>query len=193
MFKNHLKMLLLICTLFTHCDIIKNPFSNSSDNKFPYKLTSSEHDFIPYCSPDGEHIAFLSLRNTYNPNVAVNDFDLWIMPDNGNNQYPIISKKLDGPTISVSSVSWFPDSYYLLVNLSFQGNNQIWKVSLDGKNKTRINFQHNFTNDFKLSPDGQKIAYRVSDQGSSNSRFYVANCDGTEPMLIEDGLFQSYT
>lgn len=51
------------------CNRNKSPTS-SCEMKFPNQLTSSEKDYIPYISPNGVTIAFLSARNTYNINAV---------------------------------------------------------------------------------------------------------------------------
>ena len=47
------------------CEKNKSPTS-CDEMKFPKQLTSSGLDFMSYWSPNGEHIAFLSARDTYN-------------------------------------------------------------------------------------------------------------------------------
>ena len=185
MFKNNLKYLILLLIFTINCDIMKNPFSSSSDSEFDKILTTSGRDFTPYPSPDNRYIAFRTLRNTYNPTVAAINFELWMMYSNGNFEHPLISKKIFKNLISVNEVLWYPNSHDILVSVSLQDNNEIWKVSLDGK-KVKLNIFHNSPCDLKLSPDGQKISYR------SFGRLYIANSDGTEPVLIDDGVFRRY-
>lgn len=183
MIKYYQKISILFLIIITiNCDII----TSSSDSEFNKILTTSGRDFTPYFSPDNRYIAFRTVRNTYNPTVAAVDFELWMMDSNGNFEHPLISKKIFNNLISVNNVFWYSNSYHLLVSVLLQGKTEIWKVSLGGK-KERINILHNGPHDVKLSPYGQKISYR------SSSRLYIANSDGTEPVLINDGAFQSYT
>jgi len=164
-----------------------------TDNEFPYKLTSSGRDFIPHFSPDGKYIAFSSFRDTYNPMVAHYDSELWMMQSNGDDQYKIFSKKLDGTEVKVYFISWFPDSYHLLVSVWSDGNDEIWKVTRDGKQKTPINFQSKLPRNSRRSPDFKKIAYFVEEQESLNAGLYLTYCDSTEPVLIAEGLVQNYS
>ncbi len=91
-----MKYKLLICILSIFilmtiaCNNNKSPTSSNEMN-FSKQLTSSGKDYYPYISPNGEYIAFLSVRNTYNPDVAAIIFELWIMDKNGSDQHPIIS------------------------------------------------------------------------------------------------------
>ena len=57
---------------------------------FPQQLTSAGHDLESYWSPNMEYIAFLTLRNTYDPTVAAVRFELWIMNYDGSDQRPLI-------------------------------------------------------------------------------------------------------
>lgn len=164
---------------------MRNPFSSSTDIEFDKILTNSGRDFTPYISPDNRYIAFRTVRNTYNPTVAAINFELWIMYSNGCFEHPLISRKIYKNLISVNDVLWYPNSHYILVSVSLQDNNEIWKVSLVGK-KDKINIFHNSPCDLKFSPDGQKISYR------SSGSLYIANSDGTESVLIDDGVFRRY-
>jgi len=182
MFKYYQKICILFLIIMTiNCDII----TSSSDIEFDKILTTSGRDFTPYLSPDNRYIAFRTVRNTYNPTVAAVNFELWMMFSNGNFERPLISRKIFKNFVSVNEVLWYPNSHNILVKVSLKDNNEIWKVSLFGY-KEKINLFHNSPHDLRLSPNGHKIAYR------SSGRLYVANSNGTEPVLIDDGVSLGY-
>ena len=196
--------LLILIVIFIGCDFM-NPFSVKRDDnypasiermKLPKQLTSTGHDFIAYWSPDGEYIAFLSVRNTYNPLVEVVFFELWLMDENGHDQHPLIkSNETQENRINLHSISWFPDSRHLLIKLSDSNSSELWKVNING-DKIRLTNPEDFAQSPSVSPDGSKIAYLIQGtnppQGSPIYRLYVANDDGTNPIFLETGLIENY-
>jgi Tol biopolymer transport system component len=197
-------VLLMLVVLFIGCDFI-SPFSaKQHDNypaciermKLPKQLTATEHDFIAYWSPDGEHVAFLTVRNTFDPYVAAVFFELWLMQEDGHDQHPLIKyDQAESKSIAVGSVSWFPDSRHLLIKLSDSNSSEIWKINLNG-DKIRLTNPEDFAQSPSVAPDGSKIAYLIQGtnppQGSPVYRLYVANDDGSNPILIETGLIEKY-
>jgi Tol biopolymer transport system component len=194
----------MLVVLFIGCDFI-NPFATKqNDNypasiermKLPKRLTSTGRDFIANWSPDGERIAFFTTRNTYDPYVAEVLFELWLMHEDGHDQHPLIKyNETDNKRISIGSASWFPDSRNLLVKLSGSNSSEIWKVTING-DKIRLTSPEDYAQSPSVSPDGSKIAYLIQGpnplQGSPVYRLYVANDDGTNPILIETGLIEKY-
>lgn len=196
--------LLLFVAFVIGCDI-SNPFSSNQNDsypasietmKLPKQLTSTGRDFMAYWAPDGEHIAFLTVRNTYNPLVAAVIFELWLMQEDGHDQHPLIKyDKTESEKIAVGDVSWFPDSRHLLIKLSDSNSSEIWKITING-DKIRLTAPEAYAQYPSVSPDGSKIAYLVQGPnpalGSPVYRLYVANDDGTNPILIETGLIEKY-
>ncbi len=197
-------MLLMLVVLFIGCDAI-NPFAIKHDDnyptsiermKLPKQLTSTGRDFIAYWAPDGEHIAFLTVRNTYDPLVAAVIFELWMMEEDGHNQHPLIKyNETENMRMTIGSVCWFPDGRNLLIELSASNSSEIWKASLSGE-RFRLTAPEDYAQSPSISPDGSKIAYLIQGpnppQGSPVLRLYVANDDGTNPILIETGLIDRY-
>lgn len=165
--------------------------------RLPLQLTSYERDYQPYFSPDGKYIAFLSVRNTYNPLVAENNHELWIMNKDGSHQHPIITEDLYEGTVSISHVSWLKDSLDMLVQvrINIPLGTEIWRVALDG-NKARLSSTGDLAERPEYSPDGLKIAFMIQGpnppQGSPVYRLYVANINLSEPVLIEQGLIGDF-
>lgn len=193
------KLLIDILSIFilitVSCNNSKSPTS-SDEMKFPKQLTSSGKDFISYWSPNGEHIAFLSSRNTYNPNAVAILFELWLMKNDGSSQHPIISiDDLYEGSITITNVSWSKDSNDMLVQIYTPMGSEIWRVTLDGI-KTRLSSTDDWAERPEYSPDGSKIAFIIQGpnppQGSPVYRLYVSNTDFSEPVLIENGLIQDF-
>jgi Tol biopolymer transport system component len=178
------------------CDKDKSP-TTPDEIKFPKQLTSSGKDFVGFWSPDGQYIAFLSARNTYDPYVAAIITELWIIKNDGSEEKPIISlDNLAGGNISMSwGVSWSKDSQSTLVQIQKFNRNEIWRVSIEA-NITKLSSPNESTERPKYSPDGSKIAYLIQESNSSQEspvyRLYVCNIDFSESILIDRGLIQDY-
>ncbi len=190
--------LLVVCIfILITISCTNDKFLTSSDEiEFPKQLTSSGKDFISYYSPNGEYIAFLSTRNTYNPNVAEIIFELWLMKSDGSNQHPIIlTNDLHEKWITVNNVSWFNDSNNMLAQIRTPKGNEIWRVTLDG-NKTKLSSTDDCAEQPKYSPDGLKIAFLIQGpnppQGSPVYKLYISNIDFSEPVLVDKGLIQNF-
>jgi len=166
------------------------------DIELPKQLTSSERDSKPFWSPDGNHIAFLSLRNTYNPNFSIMRFELWVMEKDGSNQRPILSiDDLDeGSRILYSKVSWAKNSNELLMSVYNSNTSEIWSVSLDG-NKSRLSSIDDWAGFPLYSFDGSKIAFVVQEPNPIQGpvgRLYIANSDYSEHILIDEGILYDF-
>jgi dipeptidyl aminopeptidase/acylaminoacyl peptidase len=57
------------------------------------------------------------------------------------------------------------------------GNSDIWKINIDGTNKTQLTTSTSLENEPRLSPNGNKVVY-CSDK-SSNTQIWMMNIDGT--------------
>ncbi len=172
--------------------------TSSDEMAFPKQLTSSGKDFISHYSPNGEYIAFLSARNTYNPNVAEIIFELWLMKNDGSNQHsiiPIDNDNLYERSVNINNVSWFKDSNNMLVQIRTHMGNEIWRVTLDG-NKTKLSSTDDCAEQPKYSPDGLKTAFLIQGpnppQGSPVYKLYISNIDFSKPVLVDKGLIQNF-
>ncbi len=167
------------------------------------QLTSTGRDFDPLWSPDGRKIAFLSLRETYNPTVADRRLELWVMREDGSDQRPIVFHKdpdfAERVFNTVRDVSWFPDSQSLLCHVRSgrgEGLSEVWRVFLDGTRKTLTPAKEH-AQDPRCSPDGRKIAYLIQGpnppQGSPVFRLYVADAEGANGLCLAKGLISGFT
>ena len=176
----------------------KNESPSLDEMSFPQQITSSGYDMESYWSPNMEYIAFLTLRNTYDPTVAAVRFELWIMNYDGSDQRPLILiNDLYEGSITVRSVSWSKESQDMLVRIQTpRGGSEVWRISVDGS-KTRISSTDDWTGQPKHSPDGSKIAYSVQGpqlpNGSPFYSLFVSNPDFSEPVLIDTGLISDFT
>ena len=175
----------------------KNSPLTLDEMNFPQQLTSSGFDWESYWSPDMKYIAFLTLRNTYDPTVAAVRFELWIMNYDGSNQRPLllINDLYEG-SISVRSVSWSKDSQDMLVRIDTPGGgSEVWRISVCGS-KVRLSSTDDWTGQPKHSPDGCKIAYSIQGpqlpNGSPFYSLYVSNPDFSKPVLVDTGLISDF-
>jgi len=190
--KNKLLSFLIVFFLISILSCEKN----KSDNEvLPRQLTSTNSDSRCFWSPNGEYIAFLSSRNTYNPMASIVIFELWVMDRDGSDQRPLLLFDELYESTNVVHVSWSMNSDALLAQIYTPGGSEIWKVSIIG-NKTRLSSLDYWAERPKYSPDGLKVSFIIqgpnSTQGSPVYRLYSANPDLSDTVLIEKGLIGDY-
>jgi len=98
--------------------------------------TPAFDDFSFAWSPDGEWIAFTSVRIDANGDGIKNlsdSQDLFMIRADGSDERPL---KLDGR--QVFSPSWSPDGRFILVLVAYDGQNEIWRYDTRNRNFTRI-------------------------------------------------------
>jgi Tol biopolymer transport system component len=192
--KNRLLSFIIIYTLIliTGCE------RNESDNEvLPKQLTATKHDTRCFWSPNGKFIAFLSYRNTYNPDLSGAIFELWIMDKDGTGQRPLLTHNELYAFNHVSNVSWSSDSKILLAEIQTPNGSEIWKISIDG-NKTKMTSIDQYAEQPKYSPDGTKVAFILRSPcpcppGSSPIyRLYSANPDFSDTIMVEKGIIDDY-
>jgi len=191
-----MKTQLILTIIFFSMFLITSCKKNDQDKEeLPKQLTASNLDYKCFWSPDGNHIAFLSTRNTYNPNASGVIFELWIMDKNGSNQRSLISFNELYEATNVVNVTWSMNSDVLLAQIYTPSGSEIWKVTIDG-NKTRLSSIVQWAERPKYSPDGSKIAFMIQGTNSPNGspvyRLYSANPDFSDSILIEKGLIGDY-
>jgi len=172
------------------------------DNKYPRQLTRHGKDLDASWSPNGKTIAFKSLRRTYDPRVAVNSRELWVVTAAGSEERPLISA--DDPDfggyMEVKKFFWFPDSQSLLCLVHSKGyKRSLYRVFLDGTRATLLSITDGaeWLGDARLSPDGAKVAFTIGHAFPSRDwptyRLYVAKADGSNKMRLAEGLIHGLT
>lgn len=112
-------------------------------------------------SPDGTKILYRS------------DNDIYTMKPDGSAR-TLIATSTAGTN---SNPDWSPDGSKIVFRSSRDGNNEIYIMSVDGSNQTRLTNNAADDRNPKWSPDGSKIAFR-SNRNSGND-IYTMNPDGT--------------
>lgn len=181
--------------LFILLSIISCEKNNPDKEVLPKQLTSTNLDSKCFWSPKGDHVAFLSARNSYDPNASIVIFELWIMDKDGSNQRPLILVDKLYEKTNVVNVSWSMNSDAMLAQIYTPEGSEIWKVTIDGI-KTRLSSSDQWAERPEYSPDGSKVAFIIQGpnppQGSPVYRLYSANPDFSDTILIEKGLIGDY-
>ena len=147
------------------------------------RLTSEEQNsLVPVFSPDGKHVAFSSNRTGgYNPYIT----------DGPNREKLVVDMQLAGgfPT------DWSPDGK----NLLYWGNEDLWIVPVDGKEKPYTLAKTRFDERAgSFSPDGKWVAYSSNESlryeiyltsfpAGDGKRYTVSNQGGATPAWRRDG------
>lgn len=140
-------------------------------------------DSKAYLSPDGKNIVFYSKRNTYNPNTAGIEYEIWAMERDGSNQRLLFGINDIDEGSDIVFLKWSAQSDYITLFTKNYGRSSIWEVYLEGE-KTKT---HSFG--FRIekaifSPDGEKIAF----VNWESNKFYSANSnDLSDITLIDTG------
>ena len=155
-------------------DINKNLdiFVMNTDGTGIQQLTKNESaDFDPQFSPDGEMIAFTSLRKNY-ANIYCLSLD------------GLVTMQLTfGETMDFMG-SWSPDGKKIVFTSGRSGNYDIYCMNADGSEITQLTTYEGDDGWPIFSPDGQKILF-VSDRGGSYD-LYVMSTDGTSIHQLTD-------
>lgn len=156
----------------------KEIFIMDWDGANPRQVT--RHNTIaqsPTWSFDGRKIAYSAF--TYHPREKTRNLDLFI--------YDVTTGKRSVVSYQRginSGASFMPDNRNLLLTISNAGNPDIYKMSIDGLNKTRITASRpgEMNVEPAISPDGRKIAF--SSTRSGRPHIYVMNADGSNPQRL---------
>jgi hypothetical protein len=139
--------------------------------------TDPANDTTPAWSPDGQKIAFASLRNPV-PNEV--NYEIYVMNADGSNQTRITNNtKFDlGP-------AWSPDSTRIAFTSRRDDNFEVYVMNADGSNQARLTNNPEQDSDPKWSPDGTKIVFMSSHTGGGRfGEIYTMNPDGTDQVNL---------
>jgi TolB protein len=140
-------------------------------------------DLAPVWSPDGQRIAFVSLRDTLAGKWGMGPRSIYVMefdPRTGA-AGPNVARLTD-EEMNAGWPTWAPDSARVAFESDRSGSLDIWAASLDGTGLTNLT-DHPAEDRFPAwSPDGTKIAF-TSNRGG-NFDVWVMNADGTEPVNL---------
>ena len=124
---------------------------------------------FPVWSPDGQHIAFHSVR------PGSSRFDIYVVNADGTSE----RKLVDG-----EQAAWSPDSRRLVYKGCLSNNCGLMLVNADGSGKQRLTTCGECANDGNAnwSPDSDRIAFTSERDG--NHEIYVMNPDGSEQVRL---------
>ena len=147
----------------------------SDDSSEPRNLTNHEQaDSWPAWSPDGQHIAFSSNRDS--------DHEIYVMEKDGSNP-----RRLTDNLALDEHPAWSPDGRSIVFRSSRDGNGEIYAMDSDGSNPRRLT-DNSASDEFPAwSPDGQHIAFS-SNRDGSNYEIYVMDSDGSSLRRLTDNL-----
>jgi TolB protein len=123
----------------------------------------------PEISPDGKYISF----KTWSPNTDKNV--LWMMERNGENADKVSQVVGWDPT-------WSPDGKYILFASDMDGEIQLFRIRINGKELHRVSDLSGIRGRSDWSPDGQLI---VTYAGEAWQReVYIMNVDGSNARVL---------
>lgn len=135
-------------------------WSMNADGTDAKQLTdASSDDFAPEVSPDGHHVIFGGVRN---------GFQLWQMDIDGGDPRQM-TFGTGTPTFSYS-----PDGRWLVINPYLGG---IFKIPAEGGEPIEVVTEGPLVYP-QVSPDGQMLAYLVSDKDTKRPKINVIKFDG---------------
>ncbi|MEO8608776.1 MAG: hypothetical protein ABI690_12875 [Chloroflexota bacterium] len=150
-----------------------------ADRGLVVPLTAFDHESIrPAWSPDGNQIAFFSLRA--NSNAASG---LYVMDLEGHDPH------LLSPIVGQSNPIWSPDSRFIIYGSAQHSSEGVYRLNLADGTVQQINDQP--TSLLALSPDGNQIAFTAA--CDNNCEIFVVNADGSNlRQLTRNGLIDVF-
>jgi len=138
----------------------------NADGSNPIRLTDNPaDDGGPSWSPDGQKIAFISVRD--------GNIEIYTMNTDGSNQTRLTENSAeDGPP------SWSPDGTRIVFDSNRDGNYEIYTMNADGSNQTRLTDNPAIELNPSWSPDGTRIVFDSNRYG--NFEIYTMNADGSD-------------
>ena len=147
------------------------PYTINPDGTAVTQLSPSS-GLAPAWSPDGQRIAFVTLREGAP--------EIWAMNADGSGEVRLTPDN----TYNHADPTWTPDGTKILWSNDFFGTYDIWKMNPDGSGQTKVGGSDT-ENDTApaVSPDGTKIAFVRSGQ-----EVWAMDSDGTNEHKLADGI-----
>jgi Tol biopolymer transport system component len=140
-------------------------------------------DLAPVWSPDGQRIAFVSLRDTLAGKWGMGPRSIYVMefdPQTGAAGTNVA--RLTGEDMDAGWPTWSPNGARVAFGSDRGGNPDVWVVNLDGTGLANLT-EHPADDQFPAwSPDGSKIAF-TSNRGG-NLDVWVMDADGSDPVNL---------
>ena len=131
----------------------------------------------PSWSPDGQHIAFVSLRGAS---------DIYVMGSDGSNPRRLTDRHLTDPSADYKSPSWSPDGQYIAFESEWYDRVGIYVMGSDGSNPRRLTDDSANYRSPSWSPDGRYIAFVSNRDGDWGIYVMdIASHTGGEPTSVD--------
>lgn len=127
-------------------------------------------DFYPAWSPNGEKIAFMSVRD--------GNGEIYVVNAEG------FEVNLTNHPAEDWNPAWSPDGQKILFMSDRDGNHEIYAMNADGSDPVNLTNHPANDGDPAWSPDGSKIVF-ISDR-DGNAEIYVMNADGSNQQRLTD-------
>lgn len=162
-----------------------------ADGKKVTNLTNHPSgDRIPYASPDGTLISFLSDRDQKKGEIYVMDTDGRYLKRLTNNEY-----FEDGP-------SWSPDGKKIIFTRELRDltdtsanaatNGEIFIMDADGTNEKQLTNRPGYDGGPQFSPDGSRIAF-YGKTAEGNYEIFVMHADGKNIINLSEDPMEDYS
>jgi TolB protein len=160
-------------------------FVVTADGSRLTNLTNSwADDTSPVWSPNGQRLAFVSLRDTplgkwglAPGSIYLSDFDP--VSGAGGNLF-----RLTDGTNHDGWPTWSPDGKRIAFHSDRDGDLDIWVINSDGSGRTQLTSSAGDDAHPAWSPDGISIAFTSEREG--NPDIWVMNADGSNPVKLTD-------
>ena len=129
----------------------------------------------PAFSPDGTNVAFLAPSPDGGPGGR-----LYVVPADGSIEPVEVGGDLAVTLADVAPISWSPDGRQIAVAAYEQGVSRIYVVDADGERRVPITDPSADADLPSWSPDGLRIAYRVTAPDGLRTYLRTALSDGTD-------------
>jgi Tol biopolymer transport system component len=140
-------------------------------------LTAADgFDFNPAWSPDGQWIAFDSIRE--------DNFDVYVMDRNGHHVRRVTTDGKSG------SPAWSPDGQQLAFYSFREPVMQLYAINVNGSNQRKLTDQPYAAYNPAWSPDGKTILFQANGGTFSNYRLFAIDADGSHlrPITTADAI-----